>query len=205
MDDDLEDSVKIWRYMDVGKFLSLLHTQSLYFACPTEFDDPFEGFVPQSHVNAYSSMLKNIVRNNDLAINQFLAQYPDARGRIDEIRSKLSGELSAAFDKVRLKFGVSCWHRSEHESEAMWRLYSGSGPCVAIESSVGQLRLALSARGDLQIVPVRYMDFDRDPIEKGHKFYGLFLKRKSFENEKEVRATVLLPARNTREDSMNCA
>jgi hypothetical protein len=37
------------------------------------------------------------------------------------------------------------------------------------------------------------MDFDHDPTEKGHKHYGLFIKRKCFEHEKEVRATILLP------------
>jgi len=36
------------------------------------------------------------------------------------------------------------------------------------------------------------MDFDQDPIEQGHKHYGLFMKRKCFEREKEVRATILL-------------
>jgi hypothetical protein len=36
------------------------------------------------------------------------------------------------------------------------------------------------------------MDFERDPIEKGHRRYRLFVKRKSFEHEKEVRATILL-------------
>jgi hypothetical protein len=39
---------------------------------------------------------------------------------------------------------------------------------------------------------VRYMDFDQDTIEQGHKHYGPFMKRKCFEHEKEVRATILL-------------
>ena len=37
------------------------------------------------------------------------------------------------------------------------------------------------------------MDFDADEIEKGHKHYGLFLKRKSFAHEQELRATIRLP------------
>lgn len=31
--------MRIWRYIDLGKFISLLVTESLYFACPCEFDD----------------------------------------------------------------------------------------------------------------------------------------------------------------------
>ena len=93
--------------------------------------------------------------------------------------------------EVNAKFGVSCWHEGEHESDAMWKLYSGSGQGIAIESNVGQLRRSLEAEG-LQIDRVRYMDFERDPIEKGHRRYRGFVKRKSFEHEREVRGTILL-------------
>ena len=41
---------------------------------------------------------------------------------------------------------------------------------------------------------MRYADFDTAPIEKGHEHYGLFMKRRSFEHEKELRATILLRA-----------
>ena len=75
----------------------------------------------------------------------------------------------------------------------MWKLYSASGQGIAIESTVGSLRAALGDRKDLQIDAVRYVDFDRDPIERGHRHYSLFLKRKCFEHESELRATILLP------------
>jgi hypothetical protein len=88
------------------------------------------------------------------------------------------------------KFGVSCWHKSEYESEAMWRLYSAE--CIAIESTIGQLQSSFRDERSIIIENVRYMDFENDSIEKGYKHYGLFLKRKSFEYEKEVRAIVLL-------------
>ncbi len=39
---------------------------------------------------------------------------------------------------------------------------------------------------------LRYREFDKDPIDKGHRHYGLFQKRRSFEHEKELRATILL-------------
>jgi hypothetical protein len=46
---------------------------------------------------------------------------------------------------------------------------------------------------------VRYMEFDTDEIEKGHRHHGLFIKRKSFGCEQELRATILLhrPGRDT--------
>lgn len=36
-------SIKIWRYMNFSKFVSMLEEQALYFADPTQFDDTFEG------------------------------------------------------------------------------------------------------------------------------------------------------------------
>jgi len=35
---------QIWRYMDLAKFLSLLTTRSLYFACPSELGDHMRAF-----------------------------------------------------------------------------------------------------------------------------------------------------------------
>jgi hypothetical protein len=97
-----------------------------------------------------------------------------------------------AFDEVKLRFGVTCWHKNEVESEAMWKLYSASGQGIAIESDKYQLRESILEKENLIIGDVRYMDFENDPIEKGYKNYGLFLKRKSFEHERELRATILL-------------
>ena len=34
----------IWRYMDVGKFLSLITTETLFFANAAAMEDPYEGF-----------------------------------------------------------------------------------------------------------------------------------------------------------------
>lgn len=44
--------MKIWRYMDLAKFTHMLATQSLYFACTTQMTDPYEGWLPRSHIAA---------------------------------------------------------------------------------------------------------------------------------------------------------
>jgi hypothetical protein len=74
----------------------------------------------------------------------------------------------------------------------MWKLYSTAGYGIAIESTEDRLRNSVLNAESLVVDDVRYVDFDNDQIEKGHKHYGLFLKRKSFEHEKEFRATILL-------------
>lgn len=184
--------MKIWRYMDLAKFISLLITESLYFPCPSEFDDPFEGFLPRSHIEAYSKILNDVFGPIIELRNQLAKQFS---GTIDlqQVDDKISSlSLLDASKKADKKFGISCWHKSEYESEAMWRLYSASGQGIAIESTIKRLKDSLGNIKGLIIDSVRYMDFDNDPIEKGHRHYGLFIKRKSFEHEKELRATLLL-------------
>jgi hypothetical protein len=185
--------VKLWKYMDFSKFASMLTTRSLYFACPSQFSDPYEGLLPRSHVLAESNILQNIIDQNFLPLRDQLAARGIPVERMDGVLGGLVSQLLAAYKQVNGKFGVSCWHESEYESDAMWKLYSASGQGIAIESTVGQLRESLGNRTDLLIDPVRYMDFEQDPIEKGHRHYRLFVKRKGFEHEKEVRATILLP------------
>lgn len=185
--------------MDLAKFASMLAAESVYFACPTQFSDPYEGTLPRSHIDAEAKIIQSLL-DPCLALRNQLAAQAVPAGAEDLCRRALQA-LDAAVDRMRYtthkvtasKFGVSCWHESEHESDAMWKLYSASGQGIAIESTIGQLRTCFGNREGLLIDRVRYMDFDRDPIEKGYKHYKLFIKRKSFECEREVRATILLP------------
>jgi hypothetical protein len=143
-------------------------------------------------------MLQNIIDQYQPLRDQFSARgIPQAQ--FDEVLTAMAEQLRRAYKDVNKKFGVSCWHESEYDSDAMWKLYCPSGDGIAIESTVGQLTASLGARNDLTVGRVRYMDFDNDPIEKGHENYRLFLKRKCFEHEKEIRATILLQKEGTGE------
>ena len=98
--------------------------------------------------------------------------------------------------EVNEKFGASCWHINEGESEAMWRLYGAAGAGIAIEFTRERLEAAVKdlTPHAVHIDPVRYMDFYSDPIDKGgHRHLMGFIKRKSFEHEQELRAVVMLP------------
>jgi hypothetical protein len=202
---------KIWKYMDLAKFLSLLTTSSLYFASPAQFQDLSEGTLPKSHAAAMSKMLQDTAVNPILRVREeFAALSPHALKEFDHLVQKRANDQPRAQREATLRFGVNCWHKSEYESEAMWKLYSSSGQSVAVESTIGQLRASLGNREGIVIDSVRYADFDKDPIEKGHKHYALFMKRASFEYEKELRATILLPVEqwqlppNTRGISVGC-
>ncbi len=186
--DTMDDMSKIWRYMDMAKFVSMLLEEALYFACPCEFVDPYEGYLPKS----YMENLKQ-KREWDLDFMRHSAAWDNdenLRNEYAKLQNDLEENLNRAPFEAACKFGVNCWHASEYESEAMWKMYSSYG--IAIESTIGQLRNSILNKEHLRIANVRYADFEKDQIEQGHRHYALFMKRKSFEHEKELRATVLL-------------
>jgi hypothetical protein len=187
--------LKIWRYMDLAKFVHMLATGTLYFPCITELKDPYEGWLPRSHIKALRQLNRPILDDLKTTLDSIAARDPARdRGSLDDIQKKTQRDLNprVVLRKVNRMFGVNCWHINEHESEAMWQLYTVAGQGVAIESTKARLEGAL--RGDgITVDQVRYEDFSSAKIEKGHKRYAGFLKRKSFAHEQELRATIRLP------------
>lgn len=188
--------MKIWRYVDSAKFIHMLATGTLYFPCvTTELKDPYEGWLPRSHMKARADLNRIYLDQMRSTRDCIIALHPtrdpapldavleDAERKLDQRR---------LMQEVNSKFGVNCWHINEYESEAMWQIYTAAGQGIAIESTKAKLESALKGDGII-VDQMRYMDFDRDEIEKGHRHYGLFIKRKSFEHERELRATILLP------------
>lgn len=104
----------IWRYMSLEKFLYLLQYQALFFPQAKHFEDPLEGF--------YSSLL-DYPPDSDI--------YPILR----RFRQAPTGPTATCV--------ISCWHLSEHESAAMWRLHTIVDAGIAIKSTVGTLNQSL--------------------------------------------------------------
>jgi len=118
----------------------MFSTRSLYFACPNEFDDPYEGYLPRSHVQAHVELVQKYVQQIRETAGELAARFPDRDHTVlDDVIKKAQSELHAPtlLKSVTRRFGVNCWHRSDIESAAMWGLY---GRCVAIESSLSQLQ-----------------------------------------------------------------
>jgi hypothetical protein len=186
-------NAKIWRYMDFAKFASILSSEALYFACPSDFADPYEGYYPKSYVAAMSALAQAPFDQLVVTRNQMAERFPGIDvGPIDTAIFTAKDRIRKGISEIRLKFGVNCWHKNEHESEAMWKLYAASGQGIAVESTAIQLRDAIQDKVGLHIGDVHYADFATAPIEKNLVNYGLFFKRKSFEHEKELRATLPL-------------
>jgi hypothetical protein len=41
--------------------------------------------------------------------------------------------------EVNNRFGISCWHINEGESDAMWKLYGSAGGGIAVQASEAAL------------------------------------------------------------------
>ena len=192
--------MKIWRYVDLAKFIHMLATGTLYFPCATtQLKDPYEGWLPRSHIKAMEQINRGILDQMKTTQDSFLAQHPTRdRAPFDSLRDETERKLNLQklLREANSKFGVNCWHINEHESEAMWQLYTAAGQGIAIESTKARLEDALRGEGII-VDQVRYMDFDSDEIERGQRHYGLFLKRKSFAHEQELRAMIKLPTPGT--------
>ena len=90
--------------------------------------------------------------------------------------------------KLHERVFLSCWHRNDHESAAMWRLYLSYEDGVAIRSNAARLGEAFQATEEsLLLGVVRYLDYQKQSIPAQHELDPFFCKRKSFEYETEVR------------------
>lgn len=186
--DRVSPESKLWRYMDLGKFISLISKKTLFFASAEAFEDIFEGAKgivdrkPQwdaFYLDFFRYAIQTAPGINPGELNE---------NYIQENSMHLLSELETNGQFDRKHTFISCWHCSEYESEAMWKLYSTNVKnALAIQTTYQQLYEALGKDPSIQIGKVKYIDyFKRFSSINGAYWY----KRKSFEYEKEVRAII---------------
>jgi hypothetical protein len=164
--------IKVWRYMDIAKYLGMLQQRALFFTRATMLGDPFEGSSTKPMVAAREYVLQH--RATDPALARFKG-IPAAA--ID------TGHI---FKTLVNSYLVNCWHMNEHESAAMWNLYSKSNESVCIQSTYRKLRSCLPAC--VMIGEIKYIDYNVEMFPIDISFNFIVHKRKSFEHERELRA-----------------
>lgn len=158
------ENVKIWRYLDIPRFLWLIERKSLYFSRCDLLGDPFEGSLPSSP-------------------NQIIPRYI---GNVEIWKGK------SPLAMWRELCYICSFHMNDFESAALWSIYSKSNQGVAIQLTYKRLIKSLEDYPeDVQIGTVKYIDYRSDVIEFGNSFLPILHKRKSFEHEKEIRAVIL--------------
>ena len=156
-----DEEVAVWRFLDLPKFLELLHSESLYFSRLDRFEDPYEGHATGEH-------LASIRLSFDQKVNELY----------DMMRKE-----------NRVRFYVNSWHLTQHEPASMWKQYASANAGIAICSTYRQLKAVLEASDERVFLGLVQYAGRRTtgPIQP---FDWIMSKRPSFEHEKEVRAFI---------------
>lgn len=182
-DTQLSEQDKLWRYMDLAKFVCMLKNGSLFFSAPRNFEDIYEG----AH-----GELRNKKAWDDFYLSFFrtaIVTAPDncwhciESEKVEKQAKELLAQISEKYDKDVF---ICCWYQNDYESEAMWKLYSSNvSDAIAIQTSFKRLNAQV---GDVaEIHPIKYIDYAKRFVDINHIYW---YKRKSFEYEKEVRALI---------------
>lgn len=147
----------LWRYLDIGKYLSLLSTSQLHFSHADSFEDPWEGALPSNYFEAFEPELKV--------------------------------GMAVTFKSYSRANFINCWHLSEYESQAMWRVYGSRESNIALFTHMRELRNSLSGWTEDKIYcgRVKYIDYTKESIPPSNLLCPWLHKRLGFEFESEVR------------------
>jgi hypothetical protein len=169
-DGNLDWNERLWRYFKTGRFIWTLENSRLYFAASTQFTDPFEG-----------------------ATAVLAPDFP-----VDPRYGEMEG-FERAFFAVRPLMKISCWHRADYESDAMWRLYAAESKGIAVYTTADRMRASIKpfrlkpeyGIEDLWAGPVSYQDLMTTRL-KLHGNERYFSKHAAFSWEREFRLLISL-------------
>jgi len=153
----------VWRYFKFHRFLDMLDQHELWFSRPFAFDDPWEGCYPPSYVR----------RTREFA------------SECGTPFRELSSELRKRYLRHRYGHFVNCWHVSNHESDAMWRLYAAKQKGIAIQSTIANLNDCVGPHGSGAVIYYDPADDIVSPSLFGPR--DILFKRSFFSSDREYR------------------
>ncbi len=144
-----DPNTKIWRYMDFTKLASMFEQNGIFFSRSDILGDPFEGSYSKANAD-------DLIRSE---------VYADECRRLN-IPIKKMIKANKMFGKIRRWqrqwMMISCWHMSEYESAAMWKLYTKSDESICIQSTYEKLANVLPEI--IYIGQVQYIDYSKEWI-----------------------------------------
>ena len=162
-EESVPDDTVIWRYFKFERFVTMLKTHSLWFSRPIRFEDQWEGLFPPSYVRR----TRQYTAANDIPFEEFDREF----------QKRLLRHRYAHF--------VNCWHLSDHESDAMWRLYALAETGIAIQSTVGDVNECLRPHNSGKVIYYDPSHDVRSPLLFGP--HDILFKRSVFSWEQEYR------------------
>ena len=141
-------------YMDFTKFVSMLSSRALFFSRADQFSDQWEG----------AKTVQNVLRRPTV-FGGFAAEAP-------------------VFHRaLRLHTFISCWHLSDIESAAMWKLYVSQNDGIAVQTTFAGLTQSFTGdENDMHLVHVGkvvYLNYEEATFQEGNTFVPFLHKRLS--------------------------
>lgn len=153
-----DDDEMLWRYMSLANFVALLVERYLFFSRLDRLEDPFEG-APSFKV---------------VSVLQVIGRWPQSKSSAAKVERAV-GHWREAMRVCRRRVCVNCWHMSDHESEAMWKLYGRLGENVAIVSSLRSLRDCFSESPSVIAgASVEYCDPSKEEVRSLEKIRSVY-------------------------------
>jgi hypothetical protein len=176
----LDDDSMVWRYMRIKYFVSMILTSMAYFRRLDRLEDQFEAAYSPHGYEATADELTRMAAERNV-------ELPEG---VDPTDTSLltMGSIEAI---ERASVFVNCWHRNDHESWAMWKLFARDADTndggVAIRSTIGRLKDSFNAGLEIarvSIGDVEYIDHETDPMPCPLQW---LYKNHMFSWEREVR------------------
>jgi hypothetical protein len=168
IDNTLEKSLRVWRYMDLAKLISLLEKKAIWLARADTFRDRHEGRFPDE-MRTWMEKAYESFSNDD----------PSPVKDADDFQDYL---LKNTF--------VSCWHKNIDENMVMWEIYGRDSNAVAVQTTIGRISKSIdSSRLSGHSLLLKPVVYERSEDVQGVLLYEecFFRKRPHFAFEEEVR------------------
>jgi hypothetical protein len=197
---DLNFTLKLWRYMKLSTFLTLLQGSAFFQSVATlKCNDPLEGDLhpdPEWLIWKLRTMFKNDFDQLDRWLVSNAKEWErgslEVEGQDEPFRSRVLANIYIR--ELAKRRAVWCWFASNTESAGMWSIYGHGG--VAVGTTFGALKQSLPNDHDFQIARIRYAGreanapnrFDPESGDDDPRIHRPHLvKGAEYESENEVR------------------
>lgn len=170
--------IRVWRYMDLSKFIWLLQRRALYFCRCDMLGDPYEGYITKNYTVNLDQHIAAALQDPKVA----------AIPNVEQVIRSNFGMFAKFAKSMRTQLFVNCWHMNEFESPAMWKLYASHHDSICIQSTYERLAEQLPETCFLGMV--KYIDYNTSEIAFGNMLNFIVHKRVAFSHEHELRAVI---------------
>jgi len=174
-------NLKLSKYMNFLKFISMLKEKSLFFCRLDILEDKYEGVAPDTYY------LRLFERFKRLQLTEKFEFKTDKEIWDCVMNIKNNDER---IKSIQL---INCWHVFNEESAAMWKIYASFNEGIMIKSTVEKLEKALeNCSEDLFMGKVIYFDHETELYSNNGLIDTIMHKHKLYSYEDEIRLIHIL-------------